>query len=710
MKKAELLAPAGNIEAFYGAIAAGADAVYLSGKKYGARAYADNFETEEIFTALEYAHVLGKKVYLTVNTLLKNAEISELKGYLYPLYMAGLDGVIVQDIGAISFISEVFPDMEVHASTQATITGPESADLLKRAGVCRVVPAREMSLEELKNIKEKTGLEIESFVHGAMCYCYSGQCLFSSILGGRSGNRGRCAGPCRLPFSLDGKRGENTYPLSMKDMCTIEILPQILQAGVDSLKIEGRMKKAEYAAGVTAVYRKYLDLYYSGASYKVEEKDLDYLKKLYLRCELSTGYYKMRNGREMITLDSPAYNATDERIIEKIRDKYINNKKKLPVEIVVSMFAGSPVEVNITCGELTVSVNGMLAEKAQKAPLSEEKIKEKVGKLGVSPFFAERVDVYTDDNSFVPVGEINSLRRECVNLLINKILLSKGYGERKVRNFEVKKVKRNSHSGGISISVNTCEQYEALSNYLSKENQVFGMDIVRIYLDSSVLEGKKIEKVNGVKYYILTPQIIRASDKKFVDRCLELAKEYELDGFLVKSWEMLGALKNYSGEIIADENLYAFNSYAGKKLAELNLDGITLPIELNNKEIRELEAMIPDSLILERTIYGYIPMMVSANCIFKTQGKCYKGAAEPRHLGKITDRNKVSFTCVSDCRICMNTIYNSVPTYIDYEKYSLMTGDYRINFTIEDYKETSDVLNKKIPSNHTGGHNQRGVE
>ena len=208
-KKVELLAPAGSIDAFYGAIHAGADAVYLGGSRFGARAYADNFTEEELIRCIRYAHLFGRKVYLTVNTLVKESEFSELYGYLLPYYEAGLDGVIIQDLGVLSYIREHFPKLELHVSTQMTITGRYGAALLQQKGACRMVPARELSLKELVEIKQATGLEIEVFIHGAMCYCYSGQCLFSSILGGRSGNRGRCAQPCRLPYTVGTFRTKN---------------------------------------------------------------------------------------------------------------------------------------------------------------------------------------------------------------------------------------------------------------------------------------------------------------------------------------------------------------------------------------------------------------------------------------------------------------------------------------------------------------------
>ena len=258
-KNVEILAPAGSMESLHAAIAGGADAVYLGGTKFGARAYAKNLSEEDLIEAIEYVHIHGRKIYMTVNTLLKDREMDELYDYLLPYYKAGLDGVIVQDIGAISYIREHFPEMPVHASTQMTITNTLGAEYLKRYGITRVVPARELSLEEIEEMKKTTGLEMECFVHGALCYCYSGQCLLSSMIGGRSGNRGQCAQPCRLPYQVNEKKAVDI--MSLKDLCTIDILPELIDAGIDSFKIEGRMKQPEYVYTVVRMYRKYADLY-----------------------------------------------------------------------------------------------------------------------------------------------------------------------------------------------------------------------------------------------------------------------------------------------------------------------------------------------------------------------------------------------------------------------------------------------------------------
>lgn len=306
--RCELLAPAGSYETMLVAFNAGADAVYVGGQKFGARAFAGNFNEEELVKAINYAHMFDKKLYLTVNTLIKEEEFSQLYDYIKPYYEAGLDAVIVQDIGVLKFIAGNFTDLPIHCSTQMTVTGEEFGKVLaENKSVTRIVTPRELNLAEIKKMYTVTGLEIESFVHGALCYCYSGQCLLSSIIGARSGNRGRCAQPCRLTFSNAEQKVDNKHLLSPKDLCTLEILPEIIETGVYSLKIEGRMKKPEYVASVVAIYRKYIDRYLKNGkkNYKVIQEDIDTLKDIYNRGGFTDGFYKRQNGSEMMTINRP---------------------------------------------------------------------------------------------------------------------------------------------------------------------------------------------------------------------------------------------------------------------------------------------------------------------------------------------------------------------------------------------------------------------
>lgn len=337
--KAELLAPAGSYESLIAAVNAGADAVYIGGSRFGARAYAENPNQEMLVKGMRYCHLHGVKLYLTVNTLFKERELErDLYPYLAPLYEEGLDAVILQDMGALSYMRQQFPELELHASTQMTLTGPEGCAFLEQQGVSRVVLSRELSLEEIKKIRAGIQCEIEAFVHGALCYCYSGQCLFSSIVGGRSGNRGRCAQPCRLPYGLAGRREEfcqktGPYLLSPKDICTLDILPDILEAGVFSLKIEGRMKRPEYTAGVVRVYRKYLDEYLKNGrdGYTVSEKDVRMLQDLYNRGGFSKGYFVQHNGKNMIYTERPNHNGTQAARIWKVAGSRISVKALEPL-------------------------------------------------------------------------------------------------------------------------------------------------------------------------------------------------------------------------------------------------------------------------------------------------------------------------------------------------------------------------------------------
>ena len=434
MKKVELLAPAGGYETMVGAFNAGADAVYLGGSKFGARAYADNFDREQVLDAVSYAHLHGKKIYMTVNTLVKEREFGELYGFMLPFAEKKLDGVIVQDFGVMSLIRREFPEIELHASTQQTVTGVYGAKLLKELGCCRVVPARELSLNEMKAIREKADIEVEAFIHGAMCYCYSGACLFSSMVGTRSGNRGRCAQPCRLPYAADvGSSKSEQYPLSLKDMCTIDMIPELIEAGIDSFKIEGRMKKPEYSAGVTSLYRKYIDLYYKNPDVKheVSRDDMDMLKSLYLRTGISAGYYHKHNGKEMVTIDSPAYNGTKDEMLSKVREAYLGHELKIKCDIFCKLHLGEKAELvmNVQRDDdyYSKTVESEVAvQAASKRPMDEDSVRKQLERLGNTPFEADSIEISIDDKNtgsgiFVPVSELNELRRKLCESMTDEI-------------------------------------------------------------------------------------------------------------------------------------------------------------------------------------------------------------------------------------------------------------------------------------------------
>lgn len=735
----ELLAPAGNYESFLGAVHAGADAVYLGGARFGARAYADNFTEEEICRAISYAHIFGKKVYLTVNTLIKEAEFAELIPYLTPFYLAGLDGVIVQDIGAFLAIREAFPGLALHVSTQMTITGAYGAGFLKDLGAVRIVPARELSLEEIKVMKQETGLEMETFIHGAMCYCYSGQCLFSSILGGRSGNRGRCAQPCRLPYQVAGKDKDNKeqYPLSLKDMCTISFLPKLIEAGIDSFKIEGRMKKPEYAAGVTAIYRKYIDLYYEkgAAAFRVSKEDLEKLSSLYIRSRIQEGYYFKHNGADMVTLHSPAYNGSDDLLLADIRQRYIETPLKKKIRIEAELVVGKEARLTVKADDLIVTVNGDTVMKAEKQPVTEENIKKGLLKLGNTPFAAEAEDVkvIAGNDIFYPLKAINELRRKGMEALeaafdpygrcaeqvnqVNEEVCAETVWEKSQTEYPRTKCFRIlvSTPGQLSAVLKEGHQWETI--YLESEMLKMSSEIWQ-----DILKRCKC-KAPDAKLYIALPYIIRKKDEKDLFTLLPILKE--ADGCLVRNMESYRFLKEqgYIGGIRTDAGVYCFNKTALQFWQE-NTAGVCLPYELNKKEVSKLLSQGSAGSNFRQTeqvIYGHIPLMITANCVQKTTGKCRH---EDFHddVFYLQDRYRKRFPIAARCRYCYNIIYNSLPLSL-HAKVAESRAEMamRLNLTIESENETEKIIRffaeaaegksgKPPYEEYTLGHEKRGVE
>ncbi len=730
VKKAELLAPAGSYDAFLGAVNAGADAVYLGGDRFGARAYADNFSTEQILRALHVAHFYGKKIYLTVNTLLKERELATLSDWLSPFYEAGLDGVIVQDFGVLCHIRERFPGLSLHASTQMTVTGARGAALLKEQGVCRIVPARELSLKEVQKIREEAGVEVECFIHGAMCYCYSGQCLFSSILGGRSGNRGRCAQPCRLPYALyEGEKrlSGSGYPLSLKDMCTLEYLPKLLAAGIDSFKIEGRMKRPEYAAGVTAVYRKYIDLYEreGEAGYRVEPADMDRLRSLYIRSEIQTGYYERHNGREMVTLEAPGYSGSDEAVLAQIREQYIREPDKMPVHMRAVVKVGEPLCLQILSEEnpaLSVSVSGETVQPARNAPLTEETVRKQLGKTGESLVQAGSFEIVREGEGFVPVRALNELRRRAADAFERTAKTQVSEDISGKRAFIIKKRDRLTGEPGTPAAdclVSTSAQLQAVMEWGRCR---------RIYVESDLLlrESEKIKQAAETAeadFYAAFPHVLRERDEAYLERlaaCLSEAKTL-FSGVLVRNLEELACMRTLrekeadvygSYALVSDAGLYCFNSASARFLSQF-AEEITLPYELNAGEARHLvRAAGAQGIVSNLIVYSRIPMMITANCLRKTADLC-----PPQRDGQeqifLKDRYGAAFPVVINCDHCYNVIYNSVPYSLHgakKERDRIGAGAFRYDFVTETGAQCRQILEGSFPfESYTAGHCRRGI-
>ena len=702
-KDFELLAPAGNLEIFKGVIESGADAVYVGGSMFGARAYANNFTEEELLEAIDFAHLRGVKVYLTVNTLIKNSEFSKLYDYLLVYYKRGLDAVIVQDIGVVKAIHEYFPSMEIHTSTQMTVTGADGVRFLSQFGVTRVVMAREVSLAEMKRIHEETGMELEAFVHGALCYSYSGQCLFSSILGGRSGNRGRCAQPCRLPYTVEGKKGE--YILSLKDMCGIKALDKLHDAGVYSLKIEGRMKQLEYACGVVKYYRSYID-----SMKPVSDADYDRIKALGNRCGFTDRYYFDHNGSDMVTYVKPNFvsNAAEPS----------PEKRKLSIEGELVLREGEPGSLTVKRGDVTYKASIEPVSAALKAPLDKKAAIDRINKTGDTDFEFSHIKAQIGENVFVPNGALNKLRRDAISGLCDKML--KKYYRNDARYTDMPGltalpehvVKSDAaHDEAVNDYTTICScmtraQLDTLIGYDCFDVFYLDFDMYdrKTLIQQFADDVKSLTKRNK-KVYLMLPTIFRAdSSDYFVSIAKELDK-VSFEGFVVKNYEELYLTENlFTGKkVILDHNMYTFNDVSKSAFFEHGVSGDTVPLELNSREI-----MHRNNIGSQMIVYGYYPLMTTANCVHKNT----KGCDKKQKLIYLKDRYNKSFAVCNNCKECYNTIYNSLPTMLTKNIGKLKEAgirSFRYSFTIETPKQIKAVMDDKV-AEYTNGHYKRGVE
>ena len=710
----EILAPAGSMECLRAAVAAGADAVYLGGTKFGARAYAQNLSEEDLVQAIEYVHIHGRKIYMTVNTLLKDRELNELYAYLLPYYKAGLDGVIVQDIGAVKFIGEHFPEMPVHASTQMTITNTLGAEFLKRYGITRVVPARELSLKEIGDMKKQTGLEMECFVHGALCYCYSGQCLLSSMIGGRSGNRGQCAQPCRLPYQAEGKKPADL--MSLKDLCTIDILPELIDAGIDSFKIEGRMKQPEYVYTVVKMYRKYADRYLKlqkegkgKSSYQVSEADKKELLATYQRRGYCEGYYYQHNGKDMVSLKRPK-NGRDGSAEEK---PWQDIKVQEKINGILTLSVGNRAKLTVSCGDVTAECIGQEVQAAQKQPLDPARIEKQMRKTGNTEFAFDNLEIRIEGNVFLPMQALNELRREGIEELTEQIQIQH---RREEAGCGMKTATAGFHSAVDGVTETAGKKECCISASVQNKAQLdtaVNSKIRYIYLEEDV----EFEREDGVQYFLAMPYIFRENTiKRYEKMYTEIEKKY--DGILIRNWESYAWLKRheYQKEIRSDYNLYIFNRKTKEELRRLGIARGTASVELNDRELARLG--IEEQAFIA---YGYQPVMISAGCIQKTSASCDgKGG-----ILSISDRYQKKFAVRRYCKDCYNVMYNSAPLFLAdkaEEVHALAPAELRLDFTTENSGQVKEICHaytlafekgrKTEPpmQDYTRGHFKRGVK
>nr|WP_315100638.1 U32 family peptidase [uncultured Catonella sp.] len=813
-KEIEILAPAGSIDRMKAAFAGGADACYIGGKNFGARAYADNPEEKELVDAIYYAHVHNKKLYMTINTLIKEDEMKGLYNYVLPYYKAGIDAILVQDLGVLKFLHENFPDLVLHASTQMSVCDTGVVNLLEKFDVKRLVLSRELSLKEVTAFK-KEKIEIECFVHGALCVCYSGQCLMSAMNGGRSGNRGSCAGSCRMSYNLyagDNLTGKpahiletKPYLLSPKDICALDLIPDMAEAGIDSFKIEGRMKRPEYAALTAYLYRKWTDVYLeNGKEYFNSEKavrernsDIEKLSDIYNRGSFTKGYLVNHNGLEMMANTRPNHNGvfvgTVKNVITNGRKNVmiINTTKKLNSHDVVEIRAenkptepvyeftlkdgkrsGESFEANFTKGlpvksglsvyrtknekllnnimediilkplkkkikasfyaepdnalmltlfteDTSITVNGAVCLQAENRPIEENRVRDGLLKLGDTEFVMDRndIEVILVGEVFFPMSALNELRRTACETLYNAIIEKQMKTPSSIFSSELKPFPKPDFNPDYEIVVSSIEQLKTVlditKNVKEQTEIIINLEFFGI---TNLIRGLDLVEVNYQKAYIRLPEIFRRKIKEryikyFTDDDYGFNVLSRIKGFMVRNLEEINFVNEMIDisdaplEMIADTNLYTFNSKAVETLADFNIHRYTVSLEQSLREAELVRDNITVSSKLSLVVYGREELMVMTQCQWKNKGACVKELKKgqkplPEILYIENKKNKSSgkrgkFPVIKDCESCTNYIYQDEPLNLSdkMDQIKELTPDFlRLDFSFETEKEVREVM------------------
>lgn len=669
-KNPELLAPAGSWKALCAAVQSGADAVYLGGTAFSARAGAGNFDNEQIIEAIRYCHIRGVKVYAALNTLLKQTELKEAFDFACFLRReAGADALIVQDLGLVKILRESLLDMPLHASTQMTVHSIAGAQKLYELGFKRVVLARELSFEQIKAIKNAVDIELEIFVHGAICQCYSGQCLMSSFLGGRSGNRGRCAQPCRLPYELldsSGKRMKKGYLLSPKDMCLIEHLQEIESTGINSLKIEGRLKRPEYVASVVGIYRKYIN---SGE--KVSQRDMQALLDAFNRSGFTDGYFTGKTGASMMSYDLPS-NISAEKFDAEVKKRCLPNANYRLIDVWAEskILHGSEMEFALTdIDGNTAAVCGSIPQEAETAPLSRERAEAQLSKFGSVPFRLINLKLDLDEGISVAVKEINELRRKACDKLAKKRAEVKECKAAGILSAKTEAVLKKDEPEELCASVRTAEQARA----------VLKLEPDKLYVPAHLAD--KLDGFTGKTEIIsLLPVIVDNKNEDIYDKILTR-------GVMCSSVGAANKLKD-SRIVYGDWRLNVYNSAAIRFCEEAGIKRVTLSPELN---LREITALGDCAGAYEVLVYGYLPVMIMKNCIIKA---CSSMCHKEKGLFFLEDRKKQKFPVLCEPETCTNLLLNSKPLYMADKLSDLKrcgVKKYRLFFTIENPRDCARI-------------------
>lgn len=623
----ELLAPAGSLEALKAAIAGGADAVYFGGGDFNARINAKNFNNEELKEAIDLLHSCGRKAYITLNTLVYDREMNDYLRFAEFVYTAGADALIVADIGGAAAIHRHLPELELHASTQMSGHNLAEAELLARHGFSRMVCARELPKDDIEYLVKNSPIEIEAFTHGALCVCHSGQCLFSSIVGGRSGNRGECAQPCRLPYR--DEQGNESYPLSLKDLSLTNHITDLIESGVHSLKIEGRMKSPEYVFGVVRAFRTLLD---EGRNATPDE--ISKLAKIFSRGGFTDGYFTRQINSKMLGVRSDEQKQFSKVALtssEKI-DEIV--PQKIKISVFAEVCAEKPISLRLDCGEISVTAYGQMPEKAINAPLSAENIKKNLTKLGATRFELESYVALTDDDIIVPVSALNALRREACEML--ETALSTG------------KATREGFEKYVPVASQSAKKEQRTARFYTAEQIT---PLSREYFDIIYLP---LQNFNGECEGIILPPVILDSELSKVDKMLSMARAKGAKYALVGNLGALELAQKYGFEIHGDFRFNVYNNESTLELKKLGVKSIILSPELTLPQMRDVKG---DTAAI---VYGRLPLMLLEKCVSKEISTCERCTSGKTTL---TDRRGITFPVLREYEH-RSVIYNSAPTYM----------------------------------------------
>ncbi len=635
----ELLAPAKDMQALKSAIASGADAVYFGTDLFNARMRANNFNLDQAREAIRLCHAHSVKAFVTLNIAILAREIPQMLQYVGALYESGADALIVSDIGAMRLIREHFPDLELHASTQASVHNIDGVKALEAIGCERVVVARELDKASIKEICAGTDAEIEMFVHGAHCMSVSGQCLMSYAMGGRSGNRGECAQPCRLPYKI-GNRG--SYPLSLKDMSLCTHINEIIDTGASSLKIEGRMKSADYVGGTVKIWRELLDKRADASG-----AHLSYLEGLFSRQGFTDGYFTARIDEKMLGVRSEQ----DKEASRELSGAEVELTRP-PLDISARFILGEVASLCVSCGGKSVTVSADIVEGAISAPMSENDIIKSLSRLGSTPFSVGKISIEKSENIIVRVSALNALRREAIDKLLGAREPKRSDYVAKKRIFDGEKIKTALFS--------RVEQIPENSDYF---------DIIFVYAD----RYKSGCGANG----ICLPPVILDREWAQLEPMLKRARADGIKYALASNIGQIDRLKEYGFELFADFRFNIFNSEGAEYLKEQGARGIVLSPELTLPQCRD----IGGSLIA----YGKFPIMTTHKCIIKNSEGCDRCKC---YLG---DRTGARMYCegIFGHR---NIIYNGTSIYMADKLSQIKDFSWHFIFTGESRDECFDVI------------------